>query len=143
MNYITEHKKSKPTRPRVLEGNDFDRQALLDINNSEFAKLFYVQFGIAEAKDLMAGFTLQMTYELFLYNLEDCTFWASDAWTDMYYGILLLVEENRPLDSFISFTYGIHKAPIAFYQCRLLIYDTEMMIYFYQIYSQTAEKWGP
>jgi hypothetical protein len=116
MNYITEHKK----RPMVSaesfdqEVSAFDRQALLDINNSDFAKLFYVQFGIAEAKDLMAGFTLQMTYELFLYNLEDCTFWASDAWTDMYYGVLLLAEENRPLDSFISFTYGIHKAPIAF-----------------------------
>ena len=67
--------------------------------------------------------------------MEDCTFWASDSFTDIYYGILILLEENRPLDSAKSFAYGIHKAPIAFYECRLLVYDTEMLIYFYQIYS--------
>ena len=132
MSYITSHKK----HPKVLEKNkEFERQALLDINNSEFAQLFYVNFGISEAKDLMAGFTLQFTYELFLYNLEDCTFWASDSFTDFYYGLLILLEENRPLDSIQSFAYGTHKAPIAFYECRLLIYDVEMLIYFYQIYS--------
>ena len=105
------------------------------MKNSEFAKLFYINFGISDAQDFIAGFAFQIANEVFLYNMEDCTFWATDSMTDVINGVLLLVEENRPLDAFTSFAYSFHKLPIALYSCMKIRVDILMILYFYTTFT--------
>ena len=105
--------------------------------------MFYINFGISDAQDFIAGFAFQIANEVFLYNMEDCTFWATDSITDIFNGILLLVEENRPLDAFTSFAYSFHKLPIALYSCMKIRVDILMILYFYTTFTQPPKQWGP
>ena len=61
--------------------------------------------------------------DLFLYNIEDCTFWAFDTFSDYMNGALLLIEDNAAGEAFLSFSYGFHKLPLAWYKCYLTVYD--------------------
>lgn len=137
-------------RPRVRESTHAEptgplspKKGLLNLKDSEFAKLFYIKFGINDAQDLIAGFAFQITNELFLYNAEDCTFWSTDSGTDIANGIFLLVEESRPFDAFTSFAYSLHKLPLALYNCKKLVVDIKMMLYFYSVAVKSAIEWGP
>ena len=120
-----------------------ERLGLLDIKNSEFAKLFYINIGFSDAEDFIKAFALQINNDVFLYNMEDCTFWFTDSATDIINGVLLLVEENRPLDAFTSFAYSFHKLPVALYSCAKLRVDILQLLYFYTIFTQPAKQWGP
>lgn len=49
----------------------------------------------------------------------------------MVNSFLLLVEDNKPDESILSFGYSIHKAPVAYYTCTPLIDDYLMIVSFY------------
>lgn len=83
-----------------------------------------------------------MFNDLFLYNAEDCTFWSFDTFSDMMNSFLLIVEDNKPDESVLSFGYSIHKAPIAYYTCLPIITDYTMIVNIYTVFSQTADLWG-
>lgn len=79
----------------------------------------------------MAGFWFQLINDLFLYNAEECTFWVFDAITDFINGFLILTEENRPIPAIYSLAFGLHKIPVAYYRCNLLILDFAIASNFY------------
>ena len=72
-----------------------------------------------------------MFNDIFLYNAEDCTFWSFDTSSDMMNSFLLLVEDNKPDESILSFGYSLHKSPIAYYTCTPIISDYQMIVDFY------------
>ena len=78
----------------------------------------------------MIGFLSQLVTDLFLYDSIDCYFWLFDSFTDFGNGILLLIEQDQPSNSFMSFAYSFNKAPKAYYMCVKvfgdLTYTTEM-----------------
>lgn len=90
----------------------------------------------------MAGFSYQVFNDLFLYNAEDCTFWSFDAFSDMINSFLLLVEDNKPDESILSFGYSIHKGPVAYYTCSPVIDDYETIVTFYTEITKTPDQWG-
>lgn len=79
----------------------------------------------------MAGFAYQVFNDLFLYNAEDCTFWSFDTFSDMVNAFLLLVEDNKPDESILSFGYSIHKGPVAYYMCVPINLDYTAIVNFY------------
>ena len=81
----------------------------------------YIQF--SSIKDVFVGFALQLINDLFLYDFNDCYFWLFDMFTDFINGALLLVQENSPMDSLVSFTYSFHKAPKAYNMCNKVFGD--------------------
>ena len=90
----------------------------------------------------MAGFAYQVFNDLFLYNAEDCTFWTFDTSSDMANSFLLLVEDNKPDESILSFGYSIHKGPVAYYTCTPILTDYQMIVDFYTQVSKTPDQWG-
>jgi len=80
-------------------------------------------FTYQNAKDLVQWFFYQLLNDIALYNIQDCTFWAFDTLTDFLNGILLLLEENKPLDGLLSIAYSVHKAPITLFSCSTLYDD--------------------
>ena len=97
------------------------------IRDSIYADYFNLYFTYAGAQDLVAGFSFQLLNDLFLYNIEDCTFWTFDTFSDFMNGGLLLVEDNAASEAFLSFMYGFHKMPLAYYKCENAISDTESL----------------
>ena len=65
------------------------------IRDSEFAEYLNLYFEFSSAQDLVAGFSFQLMNDLFLYNIEDCTFWSFDTFSDFANGALLLMEDNN------------------------------------------------
>ena len=49
----------------------------------------------------------------------------------MMNSFLLLVEDNKPDESILSFGYSIHKAPVAYYTCTPIVDDYKMIVDFY------------
>jgi len=101
------------------------------IGESIYAKYFNLYFTYEDAQDIVAGFAFQLFNDLFLYNAEDCTFWSFDSFSDMVNAFLLIVEDNKPDESVLSFAYSLHKAPLAFYTCRPIITDYANVVNFY------------
>ena len=66
-----------------------------------------LEFSISQAKDLVAGFFYQGMNDIFLYNAEDCTFWAFDALSDLFNGILLFIEDDQPGLGIMSFSFAL------------------------------------
>lgn len=64
---------------------------------------------------------------MFLYNVEVCTFWGFDAFSDYANGALLLMEENNAGEAFLSFTFGFHKLPIAWFKCGKSLKDYDIL----------------
>jgi hypothetical protein len=81
---------------------------------------------------------------MFLYNAGDCSFWVFDIFSDFVNGILLLVEDNKPANSFISFAYSFHKSPKAYYVCSNIIGDLAYPILFYNacLTYYDPSQWG-
>mmetsp|Transcript_11311 Transcript_11311/g.19045 ORF Transcript_11311/g.19045 Transcript_11311/m.19045 type:complete len:220 (+) Transcript_11311:3-662(+) len=75
------------------------------------------EFSFDQAQEMVQFFFYQLLNDVFLYNIEDCTFWIFDTITDFMNGILLMIEENDPLTSLLSFSYSFHKAPVSYYSC--------------------------
>jgi hypothetical protein len=98
-----------------------------------------LQFEYQDAQDFVAGFSYQVFNDLFLYNAEDCTFWSFDTFSDMMNSFLLLVEDNAPDESILSFGYSVHKGPVAYYTCLPIISDYQMIVNVYTVASQTAD----
>ena len=70
------------------------------VNGTWVGDLLKVDFTFTSAGDLIAGFVFQIINDLFLYNGEDCMFWAFDALTDAINAYLLLAEEDKPVSAF-------------------------------------------
>lgn len=109
------------------------------IRDSIYAKYFDLQFTYQNAQDFVAGFAYQVFNDLFLYNAEDCTFWSFDTFSDMVNSFLLLVEDNKPDESILSFGYSIHKGPVAYYTCQPLNLDYTAIVSFYTEISKTPD----
>lgn len=60
----------------------------------------------------------------------------------MMNSFLLLVEDNKPDESILSFGYSIHKGPVAYYTCLPIISDYQMIVNVYTVASQTPDQWG-
>ena len=99
--------------------------------DTELGTFLLLDFTFQSAGDLVAGFAFQLLNDLLLYNAEDCMFWVFDSLTDMINGFLILAEENRPIQAIFSFSYALHKSPIAFYTCKNLEGDLVLMTAFY------------
>lgn len=84
-------------------------------------------FEYSAAQDLVSGFSLQVLEDLFLYNVEDCTFWSFDSFSDYANGALLLMEENNAGEAFLSFEYGFHKLPVAWFKCAYSLDDYDVL----------------
>ena len=112
------------------------------IRESIYAKYFNLYFTYEDAQDIVAGFAFQLFNDLFLYNAEDCTFWSFDSFSDMVNAFLLIVEDNKPDESVLSFAYSLHKAPLAYYTCSPIISDYANVVNFYSQLSQAPEFWG-
>ena len=87
----------------------------------------------------MSGFAFQLTNDLFLYDTGDCSFWIFDIFSDFVNGILLLLEDNRPADSVVSFAFSFHKSPKAYYICNLISADTTYPALFYNAYLTSSD----
>ena len=71
-------------------------------------------------------------------------FWAFDAISDFMNGMLILTEEERPLEAVMSFSFAIHKGPVAFYTCQKTLNDYQLVVTFYNTFFLTsADTWGP
>lgn len=64
-----------------------------------------------------------MLNDVFLYNIEDCTFWSFDTFTDFVNGFLLIIDENKSIEGMLSFAYSFHKAPVTYYSCNRVLDD--------------------
>lgn len=60
----------------------------------------------------------------------------------MVNGVLLLIEDNKPDESFLSFTYSLHKSPIAYYTCYPIINDYSNIVLFYNALTSSPSLWG-
>ena len=80
--------------------------------------------------------------DIFLYNAEDCTFWAFDALSDVFNGILLFIEDDQPGKGILSFSFAFHKAPLAWYSCKILASDYKEVVDFYTAITSPTRKWG-
>lgn len=60
----------------------------------------------------------------------------------MVNAFLLIVEDNKPDESVLSFAYSLHKAPLAYYTCYPIITDYANVVYFYSAVSKTPDQWG-
>ena len=139
--YITtDHKAQIANKLDRLESNLRPIVQKTDIRDTEIGKFFYLDFSYTSAADLAAGFSFQLINDLFLYNGEECVFWVLDAVSDSMNGFLILTEENRPVDSVISFAYSIHKGPIAYYTCIKMIGDYELFVDFYNTFFLTHPR---
>ena len=59
-------------------------------------------------------------------------------------GFLILTEEERPLEAVMSFSFAIHKGPVAFYTCHKTLSDYQLVVTFYNTFFLTsADTWGP
>ena len=101
------------------------------IKDSSYSIYFDLYFTYESAADMVSGFAFQLSNDLFLYNAGDCTFWIFDIFSDFINGILLLVEDNKPAESFMSFAYSFHKSPKAYYTCYNIIGDLTYPTLFY------------
>lgn len=58
-------------------------------------------------------------------------------------GFLILTEEERPLEAVMSFSFAIHKGPVAYYTCHKTLSDYQLVVNFYNTFALTgAETWG-
>ena len=109
----------------------------------EIGKFLLLDFTMASAGDLVAGFSFALMKNLFLYNAEDCMFWVFDSFTDFINAFLILTEENRPLQSMYSITFGMHKAPVAYNTCQILNSDFALVTRLYTVFfTQNPITWG-
>jgi len=60
----------------------------------------------------------------------------------MMNSFLLLVEDNKPDESILSFGYSVHKGPVAYYTCLPIISDYQMIVNVYTVAAQTPDQWG-
>mmetsp|Transcript_21366 Transcript_21366/g.33048 ORF Transcript_21366/g.33048 Transcript_21366/m.33048 type:complete len:216 (+) Transcript_21366:249-896(+) len=84
-----------------------------------------------EVKEFVQWFFYQLLNDMFLYNIEDCTFWVFDTVTDGLNGVLLLIEDNKPLDALMSVAYSIHKGPITYFSCERVVTDYTSILAIY------------
>lgn len=91
------------------------------IKDSSYQAYFDLYFSYNSAIDIVSGFAFQLSNDIFLYNVGDCSFWVFDVFSDFVNGILLLVEDNMPANSLMSFSYSFHKSPIAYNVCSMTI----------------------
>jgi len=70
-------------------------------------------------------------------------FWVFDVMTDFLNSFLLLTEERKPMPALYSWSFGLHKAPIAIKYCSVLFIDAEMVIGQYTSYTTLPPTtWG-
>jgi hypothetical protein len=51
----------------------------------------------------------------------------------MMNSFLLLVEDNKPDESILSFGYSVHKGPVAYYTCQPIVTDYQMIVNVYTV----------
>jgi hypothetical protein len=85
---------------------------------------------------MVQWFFYQMLNDIFLYNIENCTFWATDTFTDFINGFLLVIEENDPVKGILSFSYSLHKGPITYYSCKRVTDDYSTINAFFTAMSK-------
>ena len=112
------------------------------IRQSIYADYLNLYFSYTSAENLVAGFAFQLMNDLFLYNIEDCTFWTFDSLSDFINGFLLLIEDNRAHQALISFGYGLHKLPVAYYSCYYAVSDYDSVVLFYTSIQISPALWG-
>lgn len=112
------------------------------IRKSIYADYLNLYFEYTSAENLVAGFAFQLMNDLFLYNIEDCTFWGFDALSDFVNGFLLLIEDNQAQQSIVSFGYGLHKMPVAYYSCYYALNDYDSVVLFYNSILVSPSLWG-
>lgn len=105
---------------------------------------FDLYFTYDSAIDIVSGFAFQLSNDMFLYNAGDCSFWIFDIFSDFVNGVLLLVEDNLPASSLISFSYSFHKSPKAYFICSRTIEDLTYPILFYNacVTYYDPSQWG-
>jgi hypothetical protein len=113
------------------------------IRESNISKYIDLEFTYQSAQDLVFGYSVQLLNEIFLFNAQYCTFWAFDTFSDFINGILLLIEDNSPLQSFLSFSYSYHKAPVAYFSCGVLLQDYKEVVTLYGAITTSPTTWGP
>lgn len=107
-----------------------------------YAEYLNFYFSYTSAENLVAGFAFQLMNDLFLYNVEDCTFWTFDSFSDFVNGFLLLIEDNRAQQALVSFGYGLHKMPVAYYSCYYALTDYDSVVLFYTSIQKSPALWG-
>lgn len=112
------------------------------IRESNISKYIDLEFTYQSAQDLVFGYSVQLLNEIFLFNAQYCTFWAFDTFSDFINGILLLIEDNSPLQSFLSFSYSYHKAPVAYFSCGVLLQDYKEVVELYGAITTSPTTWG-
>ena len=75
--------------------------------------------------------------------MQDCTFWAFDSFSDFANGALLLMDENNASESFLSFSYGMHKLPLAWFKCALIREDYAMLAKLTTELAKGLDEYGP
>lgn len=91
---------------------------------------------------MVQWFFFQLLNDVFLYNISDCTFWVTDAFTDFINGFLLVVEENNPMEGLLSFGYTMHKMPVMWYSCKRLQDDYTAINSFFVAIQKDITQWG-
>lgn len=110
--------------------------------DSAYLEFLSLKFSFGEAEDLVAGFSFQLIDDVFLYNAQDCTFWAFDVLTDLLNGALLFIEDDSPMRGIKSFAYAFHKAPIAIFTCDMLADDYTSIVGLYTTIQGSVRDWN-